>query len=198
MSLRREEKQVKPGSDAEAYGMCSVADWEKRSASGYVYREYDGIALEVYALSPREQRRARTIAGWLCLLTVVMMYAPLAGAVLVAHGIDCCTGGYCKIPAHHHKQKTSQTAEQHPPISHSDGMNCEHDMGGMAMTSCSMTCCQDPSRPALLPVAFLLPPAALAPEPGDALRQMVPAAAAKISRFTTPLSPPPRAFSPAL
>jgi hypothetical protein len=126
------------------------------------------------------------------------MYAPLAGAVLVAHGMDCCTGGYCKIPAHHHEQKTSQTTAQQPSIPHSEGTNCEHEPGGMAVTSCSMACCQDPSRPALMPVAFVLPVAALSPEPGFALQLMQPHAVATISRFTTPLSPPPRTFSPAL
>lgn len=149
-------------------------------------------------MSPRSQNRVRAIAGWMCLLAVAFMYAPLAGAVLIAHGMDCCTAGYCKIPAHHHKQQKQQTAEQQAPIPHSDGMNCEHEMDGMAMTSCSMTCCQDPSRPALLPVAFVLPAAALAPEPGEALRPVQATAAAKISRFTSPLSPPPRSFSPAL
>lgn len=126
------------------------------------------------------------------MLAVALIYAPMAGAALIAHGMDCCTGGYCKIPAHHHKQKTQQTAEQHPPIWHSDGMNCEHEMGGMAMTSCSMTCCQDPSRPALVPVAFVLPAASLAPEPSDAIRCLKIAGAIEIQRFARPLSPPPR------
>lgn len=194
MSLRREEKQVKPGSDADPYRMRCAADCEKRSASEYVYMKYDGVALEVYVLSSRNQKWPRTIAGWLCLLTVAFMYAPLGGALLVAHGIDCCTGGYCKIPAHHHKRQNQQTLEQQASVAHSDQMNCEHEVGGMAMPSCSMTCCQDPSRPALLPVAFVLPAAARAPEPGAALWSVRPGAEAKISRFTTPLSPPPRSF----
>jgi hypothetical protein len=144
------------------------------------------------------QKRVRAIAGWICLLAVALMHAPLAGAVMIAHGLDCCASGYCKIPAHHHKQQKRQTEAQQAPIPHSDGMNCEHEMAGMAITSCSMSCCQDPSRPALTPVAFVLPTAVLAPEPGEALRPVRTAAAAKISRFTTPLSPPPRSSSPAL
>jgi len=149
-------------------------------------------------MSPRSRKRAREIASWMCLLAVALMYAPLAGAVLVAHGMDCCTGGYCKIPGHHHQHERQQTAERQAPIPHSDGMNCAHETGGMALTSCSMTCCQDPSQSALMPVTFVLPTAALAPESGVSLRPVQAAADAKISRFTTPLPPPPRSFSPAL
>jgi hypothetical protein len=69
-------------------------------------------------------------------------------------------------------------------------MDCGHDMSGM--TSCSMSCCKDPARPALIPGAFLLPSLSFAPAEGEVLRSARLTKPLEISRFVKPLSPPPR------
>jgi hypothetical protein len=66
------------------------------------------------------------------------------------------------------------------------------------MKSCSMSCCKDPSRPALIPGAFLLPTADFVPAAGEALQTVPLANPLEISRFVKPLSPPPRFESPVL
>jgi len=138
----------------------------------------------------KRQKRVQLAAAWVCLLAVALLYAPLAGAALLAHGVNCCAGGVCPIPEHHHhKQKQAATKEAAP-------MDCGHEMGGM--TSCSMSCCKDPSRPALIPGAFVMPAAYFVPAAGEVLQTVPLANPQEISRFVKPLSPPPRFASPVL
>jgi hypothetical protein len=118
------------------------------------------------------------------MLAVALLYAPLAGAMLLAHGVDCCAGGFCNVPEHHHHKKAPAASQESAP------MDCGHDMGGM--TSCSMSCCKDPARPELIPGAFLLPSLSYAPAACEVLRPVQPAITLEISRFVKPLSPPPR------
>lgn len=133
----------------------------------------------------KRQERIRSTAVWLCLLSVALLYAPLAGAALLAHGVDCCLGGFCNVPEHHHhhKQKSVSSQESSP-------MDCRHDMSGI--TPCKMSCCKDPARPALIPGAFVLPELSFAPSAGEVLRPVQLASSLEISRFVKPLSPPPR------
>src|SRR5271169_2405831 len=86
---------------------------------------------------------------------------PMAGAALLAYGVDCCVGGFCNIPEHHHHKSQPVPSQDTAP------MDCGHDMSGMK--SCSMSCCKDPSRPALIPGAFVLPPASFVPATGEVL-----------------------------
>jgi len=133
-------------------------------------------------------KRVRWFAGWACLVAIAFMYAPLAGAMLVAQATDCCAGGYCKVPAHHHG-KTSSSTEPAAKKTASEP-SCDHEYSGM--TQCTMSCCQDATQPALTPVAFVLPAASVAPEPRETLRAVRTVSAAEILRLERPLSPPPR------
>jgi hypothetical protein len=108
----------------------------------------------------------------------------MAGAVLVADGIDCCVGGFCNIPEHHHHKSQPASTQDTAP------MDCGHDMSGMK--PCSMSCCKDPARPALIPGAFVLPPASFVPAAREVVGPILLANNLEISRFVKPLSPPPR------
>jgi len=123
-------------------------------------------------------------AAWLCLFAVALLYAPMAGAVLLAYGMDCCAGGFCNIPEHHHHKSQAAFSRELAPI------DCGHDMSGMS--SCTMSCCKDPARPALMPGAFVLPPTSFVPAANEVVRPILLANNLEISRFVKPLSPPPR------
>lgn len=155
-------------------------------------RRLTGVLLGWYRVlvSSPKQKRSRMAAGWLCLLAVALLYAPMASAALLVYGVDCCVGGFCNVPEHHHHK------QQVIPSQDSAAMDCGHDMGGM--TPCSMSCCKDPARPALIPGAFVLPPASFAPAVGEVLRPVKIASALEISRFVIPLSPPPRSTATVL
>lgn len=81
-------------------------------------------------------------------------------------------------------------------------MDCGHEMGGTggmgAMKSCSLSCCPDPARAALIPGAFLLPRVGVGPAAEEVLQPVVIETALALSRFGKPLSPPPRFAAPVL
>ena len=125
--------------------------------------------------------RKRIAAAWVCLLTAVFLYAPLAAASWSAHAMACCTGDYCPIAQHHHQKKQ---------VSPHSEMDCGHDMG--EMMDCSMSCCQRSENPLVTAVAFVMPDvtsgsATLAVTgTSDTLQALA------IPRPLKPLSPPPR------
>jgi hypothetical protein len=144
-------------------------------------------------VSTKKQNCARIVAAWLCLMAVALLYAPMAGAAWLAHSkdsMDCCAGGFCPMAAHrHHKQMPA-------PSQNSSPMNCEHDMGGMnGMGACSVSCCQNPARLALLPSLFLLPPASLPQNFEPVTRPVQVASSLELWPFLQKLSPPPKLAS---
>src|SRR6266480_7529183 len=54
--------------------------------------------------------RSRSISASICLLVVVLLYAPLAGARWSSYRSACCTSGQCPIPAHHHQKTPAEHA----------------------------------------------------------------------------------------
>ncbi len=141
-------------------------------------------------MSLRKEKEMRLAGGWICLLAVALMYAPLAGAAWLVNS-DCCADGYCKVPAHH--QARQGTAHTHQMPSPDREMKCEHQ--GNGRMACSMSCCQDSVRPTLMPVAFILPVATIVSGPGTTLRPVPVTAVSVFPQFVEPLSPPPRLSS---
>jgi hypothetical protein len=136
-------------------------------------------------MTTRQQNRWRSFHAIVCMLAVVLLFAPLAAAAWSSYVGACCTSGQCPIKGHHH---------QHSPAAPENLMDCSHKMPGMA--ACSMSCCHNPERAAIASGMFVLPapvtvsaPTISAPfvhlhEPQNFLRSF------------KPLSPPPR-FCPA-
>jgi hypothetical protein len=132
------------------------------------------------------QNRHRSISASICLLMVVLLYAPLAGAAWSSHQMACCASGQCPIPAHHH-QKTPAAPANH--------MDCGHEMAGM--TACSMSCCHDSDRSLVASMAFVLLPSAVAAEATAIKSPIEFAKPLDFPRSIEPLSPPPRFISAA-
>ena len=135
------------------------------------------------------QNRRRSIAASICLLMVVLLYAPLAGAAWSSYESGCCMSGQCKIPAHHH-HKTPAAPANHMDCGH-DG----HEMSGMM--ACAMSCCHDSERSLVTSIAFVLPPV-VATAPSAMITS--PIELAKLVNFLRsiePLAPPPRFVSAA-
>jgi len=87
-------------------------------------------------------KRRRSISASICLLVVILLYAPLGGAAWTAYQSACCTSGQCPIAAHHH---------QKAPIAPANHMDCGHDMPGMI--ACAMSCCHDSDGSLLTSIA---------------------------------------------
>jgi hypothetical protein len=100
----------------------------------------------------RRQNRSRSFFAAICLLAVALLYAPLAAAAWSSYSASCCTSDQCPIKEHHRQRLPA------PPENH---MDCGHEMAGLS--ACTMSCCQNPDRPAITSVAFVLPPAVSIP-----------------------------------
>jgi hypothetical protein len=125
--------------------------------------------------------RRRSISASICLLVIILLYAPLVGAAWSSYQSGCCTSDQCPIPEHHH-QKTPAAPANH--------MDCGHDMPGMM--ACSMSCCHDSDRSMIASIAFVLPPD-IAVAASATIKS--PVQLAKPLDFPCsiePLSPPPR------
>lgn len=128
--------------------------------------------------------RSRPISASICLLMVVLLYAPLAGAAWSTHQMVCCASGQCPIPAHHHQKAHAAPA---------DHMDCGHEMAGV--TACSMSCCHDSDRSLIASIAFVLPQSVAVVKSAAITSPIELTKPLDFPRFIEPLSPPPRYFS---
>lgn len=131
--------------------------------------------------------RRRSISAGICLVAVVLLYAPLAGAAWSSYQMACCMSGQCPIPAHHHQKN---------PTAPANHMHCEHDMSGMM--ACSMSCCHDSERSLVTSMAFVLPPPAIVAAMAGIKSPIEVAKPLDFPRSIEPLSPPPRFLSAAV
>jgi hypothetical protein len=137
-------------------------------------------------MTDRIHHRRRIFSALACLLAVVFLFAPLAGAAWSSHAMACCAGGYCNIPNHHH---------QKAPANSSASEDCGH---GLALMKCSMSCCQDSDKPVVTSVAFVLPTATFTSSSILVTRTIEHTGSIGIPRSVAPLSPPPRISRTAL
>src|SRR5216684_6885625 len=126
------------------------------------------------------------VAACACLLALLLVYAPIASATLLAVTGACCTGDQCPIHGNHHpaREKPAQQSDDPP-------MNCDHDGHAANKTqSCLISCCHSVEQSVAHSNSFLLTPlslsTALAPQSLAALMLT----AAKLSLVFAPLAPP--------
>src|SRR6266568_8690879 len=133
-------------------------------------------------MTAQHQNRWRSFFATLCLVAVVLLYAPLGGAAWLLYSGACCTSGaQCPIRGNHHAQT---------PANPEHDMDCGHEIA--AKTQCRMSCCHNPDRPAVAPAIFVLPvsvSASVATNFGPLITLSAPQNS--VNSFG-PLSPPPR------
>jgi hypothetical protein len=130
---------------------------------------------------------ARTFGAWVCLVAVVMLWAPMGAAAWQANGMACCEGGMCV--AHGHSKTNPAIPRQATP--RESPMNCEHH-GDSGVVNCSMTCGHDGSPSVTTAVIFVLPESAAIRGPARTLAAPTSFAPTAFVRSYDPLSPPPR------
>jgi hypothetical protein len=131
-------------------------------------------------MSSTRSKSLGSLNAYACLLAVALIYAQLIA--LWAGNAACCMGSYCPIRAHHHQN--ARASNEH------NGMECEHDMPGMA--TCSMSCCHDTLQALVSPVVFVLQAVAELRGLSDVARVLERPATEDILQDRKPLSPPPR------
>jgi len=123
----------------------------------------------------------------LCFLALVLMYAPIASAAVMAITGACCSGDQCPIHGngnHHHPQKTDN-----PP------MDCGHGEHNMTtMDNCSISCCHNTEQPAIHGILFLLTPLSASTSLAGLSEISFAPHTTSLSPVFAPLAPPPKSF----
>ena len=133
----------------------------------------------------------RRISAWIGLLAVLVIYAPVTTATLMAVTGACCAGDQCPIHGNHHPAKET-------PAQRSDGppMDCNHHgHSANKMQSCTMSCCQNVQQPALHAHIFLLTAVSLQSSLVRVSSASPALSASKISPAFAPLAPPPKSLA---
>jgi len=134
--------------------------------------------------------RVRRIGAWTSLLALLLVYAPMASATLMAITGACCTGDQCPIHGNHHPaQKAAQTSEDAP-------MDCGHEgHDSNKMRSCSISCCHDVEQSAVHAHIFLPTPLSVPTALASSSFTPLTSMAQKVSPVFAPPGPPPKPFS---
>ena len=142
----------------------------------------------------------RKLGAAVCLLAVMMLWAPLWAMALEASGMSCCADGFCARTAHEH-QKTAQAAAVRPSPAESP-KECEHHGGStpnkQGPMKCSMSCCHENSNTLATAVIFVLPIGASISVPLGVTSALPELPATEFMDSIEPLSPPPRITLPAV
>ena len=134
-------------------------------------------------MSSSRSKSPGSLTACACLFAVMLIYAAQGLIALWAGTGACCKSNYCPISEHHHHRNAPAPSEQH-------GMDCEHDMAGMA--ACSMSCCNETQQALSGPVVFVLHAPAKLPGLSIVARVSEKLTSKDILQDSKPLSPPPR------
>lgn len=129
----------------------------------------------------------KTLGAWVCLVAVVLLWAPMEAAAWHASGMACCEGAMCV--AHRHSKANQPMQREATP--RESPMNCEHH-GDSGIVTCSMTCGHESSPTVTAGVIFVLPDSAAICEPARGLAAPTSFAPTASVPSYDPLSPPPR------
>ena len=123
----------------------------------------------------------------MCLVAVMLLWAPAWVLALQAAGMGCCDGAMCPLHGHAPKKSSSDTnSAKDMPMT-----DCQHH-GRKAAMDCTMACCH-PADPVVTgAIVFLLPNPPIVTAPLH-IGPPAPVLASSASSFVfDPASPPPR------
>jgi len=129
----------------------------------------------------------RKLGACVCLVAVMLLWAPAWASALKAAGMACCDGAMCPLHGHAPKKSSSDTnSAKNAPMA-----GCEHH-GRKAAMDCSMACCH-PADPAVTgAVVFVLPSASMVSAPLFSGASEARILSQVNSPIFEPASPPPR------
>ena len=141
----------------------------------------------------------RKMGAWVCLLEVLLLWAPLGAAALEANGIGCCMAGFCARGPQGHQSGAQARPVQ--PAATETSMGCEHHGGATQnkpdAMKCSMSCCHETSTAMAAAIIFVLPATTSLSAPLGAAWASPELTATEFMQSIQPLSPPPRITLPA-
>ncbi|HEV8075850.1 MAG TPA: hypothetical protein VGP66_08365 [Candidatus Acidoferrum sp.] len=129
----------------------------------------------------------RRLGAFVCLVAVMLLWAPAWASALQAVGVGCCDGAMCPLHGHAPKKSSSDSS----PAKNASMAGCEHH-ARKAARDCSMACCHPKDPVVTGAIVFVLPSAAALSTP-HLIGPPAPVLASSASSFVfDPASPPPR------
>jgi hypothetical protein len=129
----------------------------------------------------------RRLAACVCLVAVMLLWAPAWASALQAAGVGCCDGAMCPLHGHAPKKSSGDTnSAKDAPMA-----GCEHHARKAAM-DCSVACCHPKDPVVTGAIVFVLPSAAALSTP-HLISPQAPTLLSLACSFVFDLaSPPPR------
>jgi hypothetical protein len=129
----------------------------------------------------------RPLGACVCLVAVMLLWAPAWASALQAAGMGCCDGAMCPLHGHAPKKSSTDTnSAKDMPMT-----GCEHH-GRKAAMDCTMACCH-PKDPVVTGAIVFVMPGAVEISAPLLIGPPTPSLAASTSSFVfDPTSPPPR------
>jgi hypothetical protein len=132
----------------------------------------------------------RRLRGCVCLVAVMLLWAPAWASALQAAGMGCCDGVMCPLHGHAPKKSSSDSnSAKDAPMA-----GCEHHARKASM-DCSMACCHPKDPVVTGVVVFVLPSAAAISAPVLIGPPATVLSSSASSFVFDPASPPPRTLS---
>jgi hypothetical protein len=133
----------------------------------------------------------RRLGACVCLVALMLLWAPAWASALQAAGMGCCDGAMCPLHGHGHVPKKSSgdsNTAKNAPMS-----GCEHH-GRKAAMDCSMACCH-PKDPVVTGAIIFVLPSPVEISAPLVIGPPTPTLFFSASSFVfDPASPPPRTF----
>jgi len=176
-----------PAAGGESLTVCAYRSTQTRRLCPEMKYHCDA-QMRILRLQTPRQRLQKSVAAIACLIALLLVYAPMATATLMAVTGACCTGDYCPIHGNHHpSQKSDAQQNENAP------MDCGHEGHATSkMNSCSVSCCQTVEQIAVKVHVFLLTPLPIT----TSLATLCPAPIALngslVSPVFAPKAPPPK------
>jgi len=129
----------------------------------------------------------RRLGACVCLVAVMLLWAPAWASALQAAGMACCDGAMCPLHGHAPKKSSGDTN----PAKDAPMAGCEHHVRKAAM-DCSMACCHPKDPIVTGAVVFVVPSAAAISAPLFIGPPILTLSSLASSFVFDPASPPPR------
>jgi hypothetical protein len=131
----------------------------------------------------------RKLGACVCLVAVMLLWAPAWASALQATGMACCDGAMCPLHGHAPKKSSGDTSSaKDAPMA-----GCEHH-GRKAAMDCIMACCH-PADPAVTGAIVFVLPSPMQISAMILVWPQTPTLSAFANSFVIdPASPPPRAL----
>jgi hypothetical protein len=166
----------------------------KRNSTAELSRKMQYHCLAPYMRNLRwqslSQRLQKSIAAIACLIALLLIYAPMAIATVMAVSGACCAGERCPIHGNHHPAQNHGTHQNE-----ATPMDCGHEGHGTStLNPCSMSCCQTVEQAPISVHAFLLTPLAITTSLATLATARMAVCAFIVSPVFAPQAPPPKRF----